>query len=171
VKRHSFRAAAVAGALLLGATVAQIALADGGSTTLTGRGPSAIVVVSGPGPDSVAQTNWTDLPDAVATVKVPSGWSAAILDIRLSADFTMGANYGRGQIRVLVDGTEVAPGPLHISGDSASFDVPQLGSLERSTSVGPGSHTIKVQAQMCDCGDADLSMTNWTLTVERARSS
>jgi hypothetical protein len=170
MKKHTLRWSAVVCSLALGALAAQVALADGGSTTLTGKSVSAIVSVSGPGPDSTAQTTWADLPDAVATVKVPSAWSGALLDIRLSADFAAPFAYLRAQIRVLVDGAEVAPGPLHITRDGASADVPMLESMERAVLVGPGPHTVKLQAQVCDCGGA-LSMTNWTLTVERARSS
>jgi hypothetical protein len=171
MKKRALRWGVVACSLVLGALAARVASADGGSTRLTGKSVSAVVSVSGPGPDSTAQTTWADLPDAVVTVKVPGAWSSALLDIRLSADFVFAIPTGaRAQIRVLVDGAEVAPGPLHIDRSAGYAYNPSLQSLERTASVGPGSHTVQLQAEVCDCGTA-LSMTDWTLTVERARSS
>jgi hypothetical protein len=75
----------------------------------------------------------------------------------------------RAQIRVLVDGAEVAPGPLHIDRDSGFAYLPPTGVARAPHQSDPVPHTVQLEAEMCDC--AALSMTDWTLTVERARSS
>jgi hypothetical protein len=135
----------------------------------TGRSISAVSAVTSSGVTTVtvpSGVTWANLPGATAKVTVPANWKSALIISTLNADgFCTG---GQCQARIVIDGRVANPAP----GPRQAFFVGQRNcTIVRSLTIGPGTHTVSVQAGIRGAIGGLVEFDDWSLTVERARSS
>lgn len=130
----------------------------------TARVPIAKVATGGH--FSVPSTTYTNVTGATATVDVPAGASGLIV-ARFTASSICGPS-GGCNVRILIGGVEASPAlvsPWDSGVTDSSVDY-EASALDRSRTVGAGSHTIQVQAAR-GSGTTFYDLDNWHLTVER----
>jgi hypothetical protein len=168
-------AALVTAGALGGIAVARATLT---TTSVSAHGVAAVKFVSQSGRVTVTApsptSGWVNVPGASATLIIPASTKAVLL-AHFDA-FAGCAALGNGPptcgLRVTVngipmnpdDGADVLMGALQ----------PDLRSIERSSGVlAAGSYTVQVQALLSDPAYVQtnpLNLTNWSLTVERAKA-
>lgn len=142
-----------------------------GSTTaktVVAKGITRVSVVSETTPTGNTATDWTDLPGASATIRVPD---LSLIIARFSAVADCGGAEGTFCfVRILIGGVEGDPA----LGSSSIFMHPrpsgsyETHSIERSRgSLGAGTYRVKVQYKTPATNV--LNLVGWSLTVEAAR--
>jgi hypothetical protein len=125
---------------------------------------------------TTSSTSFVDLPGATTSIGVPAGERALIL-VRFSGESACtqtGAGSNWCSVRILVDTTEANPAAgLDFAFDSTNGGNETTGSweshsMDRSLSVGPGLHTVKVQWAVTNASTV-FRLDDWTLTVERSQ--
>jgi hypothetical protein len=103
-------------------------------------------------------TTWSDVIGASTTVTVPAGRTATVSAVLSAESLCNNGTAGdRCLVQILIDGQGMVPNgnssPLFdISDgtDTASWDMTSL--VRSATAVGPGTHTVKVQASVTKAG-------------------
>jgi len=115
----------------------------------------------------ISSTTYTDIAGASASVDVPAG-SSGLIVARFTAETGAIGATGYLSVRMPIDGGEANP----TGADTFSFD--NTGSpgdddfeshaMDRSRMVGPGTHTVQLQARVTG---GSVNIDDWHLTVER----
>ena len=164
---------------LVSATVA-VTMAVAGTTIHKASGGKVTKVIargSTEAFDHGVGTNFIPLPGARAKVTVPAG-KRALVTARFSAETscsngTTGVS-GHCAIRIMFGNKQGLPA----TGADYAFDSSDQGaedyfsweghSMERFRTLGPGTHTIKVQTKTHNDPPLTFHIDDWTLIVERA---
>jgi hypothetical protein len=132
---------------------------------------NGVKVVRGTDLQETSSQTFVNFPDAVTTITVPSGQRALIL-ARFSAESSClsAEQSGWCSVRILIGGIPAEPAQgLQFKFDStprfADDAFAYAHSMERSRSVGAGTHTVRVQWAT---RNARFQLDDWHLTVERA---
>ena len=140
------------------------------AVTQKAKAAAAITVVTEVSGSTTNSTSYVDLPGAVVAISVPTG-KKQLVQVRLSGESYCfgyaGLAYKFCTIRILEDGHEMLPN----SGSDFAFDTNgqdddawEANSMERTISVGPGSHLIQVQYAVMDAG-VNFTLDDWSLTI------
>lgn len=117
---------------------------------------------------------FVDLPGARAALTLPADVDRMLLLVRFSAESSCSAGAGAEYcpVRVVVDGMEAQPA----AGLDFAFDSTDAGSetassweshaMERTTTVGPGAHTVHVQWAVTSAATT-FRLDDWVLAVEK----
>jgi hypothetical protein len=131
----------------------------------TGNG---VTVVTENAISFIGSTSFQNLPGAAATITVPAGQVQLVLaDFR--ADSTCQGSFAENfcSVQILADGAEMAPvaaGDFAFDGVGTADDFYEAHSMQRSILLGPGTHTIRVQALVTLSG-MSFFLDDWSLTV------
>jgi hypothetical protein len=134
----------------------------------SGKAAAAVTVVTESEISFIGSTSFQNLPGATATITVPAG-QVQLLQAEFSADSTCQGSFAENfcRLQILADGTEmnpVAAGDFAYDGVGNADDFYEAHSFQRSLVLGPGKHTIQVQASVTLAGMA-FYMDDWSLTL------
>jgi hypothetical protein len=160
------------------AVVAILAIGVGVALAANSSSGGAITAVKVKREVDAASTNSTtfvNVPGASMTIGVPSGQRALLL-IRFSAESScQGGNFGDWcSLRIVVDGVQAHPrAGLNFAFDTdagvaTNHDIWEGHSMDRSITVGSGSHTVRVQWAVTNAATS-FRLDDWSLTVERSK--
>jgi len=158
-------AAALAGGLTAVALTTAVAHAPQPQTA-NGRNISAVTSVSSSSRTNlnVPPNTWVNLRGASAKVTVPSGWRSALIISTLNAEGICAG--GSCKVRITIDG--------HVTNPAVNPDgflvAQRNATLVRSLTIGPGTHTVRVQAGIDGGAGGAVRVDAWSLIVETARS-
>jgi hypothetical protein len=160
---------------LAGAAVAAVAVNRQPHGLVTRAAAGAITKVA------VAQSNdastitstsaWTNLPGAKVAIKVLPKQRALFLATFSASERCSGSGFAADEcdLRIVVDGHEMSPGPVGPNNGGAFDSHPLTGddylemhAIQRSKLVGPGLHTVQVQVQ---AGTTPFLLDSWLLSV------
>jgi hypothetical protein len=140
------------------------------ATTISGRGVQNVQYIRETEPSLTQNTDFVDIPEAVATVAVPSGRRAVVL-IRLTGVVTCNGGADFCLVQATVDGIPAEPsGPIGIVLANTDDPGPDTRSFEGSAALTAGMHTVKAQWAVTSEA-AQFTIHNWHLTVEVTLSS
>ncbi|MGH2663026.1 MAG: hypothetical protein ACRDH8_09535 [Actinomycetota bacterium] len=124
-----------------------------------------VKVATGPH-HNVPSGSFTDVTGATATIDVPAGTNALIVARFTASSICVG---GGCYVRILIGGVEADPpnvSPWDSGGVSdANIDY-EASAMDRSRTVGAGTHTVQVQARL-GSGATFFDLDNWHMAVER----
>jgi len=189
LKRHFWRLATAALTVLLAALVSTAVILGQEITGPQQATPGALApvgasagsvnhvnVVTETTAQTTSSTAYVNLPGGAATIGVPSGEAAVIL-VRFSGESQCsgGAAGNWCSVRVLIDGVEANPAAgLDFAFDSVSAaaaqDFWESNSMDRSRTVGAGTHSVVVQWAVTNAATV-FRLDDWSLTAERAQKA
>jgi hypothetical protein len=145
------------------------------ATSSSGGPITAVKVKRETNASTTNSTTYVNLPGGSATIGVPSGQHALLL-IRFSAESSCdgGAWGDYCSVRILVDGNEAQPAAGSNfafdtdEGVASNYDIWEANSMDRSITVGSGSHTVRVQ-WLVTTATTSFRLDDWSLTVERSK--
>ncbi|MDQ3857833.1 MAG: hypothetical protein M3327_05205 [Actinomycetota bacterium] len=123
---------------------------------------------------ATTQRTFVDLPGARAALTLPADVNRMLLLVRFSAESSCSGGAGAQYcpVRVVVDGMEALPA----AGLDFAFDSTDSGSetgssweshaMERTTTVGPGAHTVQVQWAVTSAATT-FRLDDWVLAIEK----
>jgi len=134
----------------------------------TGNGVSAVTVVTENAISFIGSTSFQNLGGATATITVPAG-QVQLVVADFSADSTCQGSFAENfcSVQILADGAEMAPvaaGDFAFDGVGTADDFYEGHLMQRSILLGPGTHTIRVQALVTLSG-MSFFLDDWSLTV------
>lgn len=170
-------AQALAVGLVLAALTTGVVYAE--AVRKNGAGVRAVRTATSASPASITVSEstpftWTDLPDMLVNVPIPSGERGLLLITFSGVDHCSGTG-GFCQVRVLVNGTEAAPGPVIFDstedGGTGNVNSYEVNSMQFVAGpLGAGNHTVKVQYSMSPYSSATFTVISRTLTVLRSKA-
>jgi len=132
----------------------------------TAKAASAVTVVTESTITLIASTSLQNLTGATATITVPVGM-VQLVEAEITADSSCQGAFAENYciVQILADGTEMGPvsaGPF--DGVGTADDWYEGHAMQRSILLGPGKHTIQVQAAVTLAG-MDFFLDDWSLTI------
>ena len=134
----------------------------------TGNGVSAVTVVTESALSFIGSTSFQNLGGATATITVPAN-QVQLVVADFSADSTCQGSFAENfcSVQILADGVEMGPvagGDFAFDGVGTADDFYEAHSMQRSILLGPGTHTIRVQALVTLSG-MSFFVDDWSLTI------
>jgi hypothetical protein len=134
----------------------------------TGKVAAAVTIVTESELSFIGSTSFQNLPGATATINVPAG-QVQLVQAEFSADSTCQGSFAENfcRLQILADGAEMTPvaaGDFAFDGVGTADDFYEAHAMQRSTVLGPGKHTIRVQAAVTLSG-MSFFLDDWSLTV------
>lgn len=136
----------------------------------TGRSVAAVTVVTENADTFINSTSFQDLPGANATITIPAG-KVQLVQAAYFAESSCVGEFGGNfcSLRILADGTEMSPSafeaPIDFAIDGVNADDLREGhAMQRSIVLGPGTHTIQMQAAVTN-SFTGLFVDDWSLTI------
>ena len=136
--------------------------------THTGRAVAAVTVVTESEITFIGSTSFQNLVGATATITVPTG-QVRLVEAAFNADSTCQGAFAENfcRVQILADGAEMNPiaaGDFAFDGVGTADDFYEAHAMQRSILLGPGRHTIQVQAAVTLSG-MSFFLDDWSLTV------
>jgi hypothetical protein len=136
--------------------------------THTGKAVAGVTVVTESEITFIGSTSFQNLAGATATITVPAG-KVQLVEAEFTADSTCQGAFAENfcSVQILADGAEMAPvaaGDFAFDGVGTADDFYEGHAMQRSIVLGPGKHTIQVQASVTLSGMA-FYLDDWSLTV------
>jgi len=155
----------LAAALLISLTLACSAFA---AQTHSAKAVAAVTVVTENQTTFIGSTSFQNLAGATATITVPAG-KVQLVEAAFTADSTCQGPFGGNwcSLQILADGAEMTPvaaGDFAFDGVGAADDFFEGHAMQRSILLGPGTHTIQVQAAVTLSG-MSFFLDDWSLTI------
>ena len=156
----------IAAALLF--STALVSSAFGVRQVHTGKAAAAVTVVTESEISFIGSTSFQNLPGATATITVPAG-QVQLVQADFSADSTCQGSFAENfcRLQILADGAEMNPiaaGDFAFDGVGTADDFYEAHGTQRSIVLGPGKHTIQIQASVTLTGMA-FYLDDWSLTL------
>ncbi len=156
----------IAVALLFSTALASSAFAV--RRTHTGKAAAAVTLVTESEISFIGSTSFQNLAGATTTITVPAG-NVQLVEAEFTADSTCQGAFAENfcSVQILADGAEmnpVAAGDFAFDGVGTADDFYEGHAMQRSIVLGPGKHTIQVQALVTLSGMA-FYLDDWSLTV------
>ena len=134
----------------------------------TGKAAAAVTVVTESELSFIGSTSFQNLAGATATITVPAG-QVQLVHAEFSADSTCQGSFAENfcRLQILADGAEMTPvaaGDFAFDGVGTADDFYEAHAMQSSILLGPGKHTIKVQASVTLSG-MSFYLDDWSLTV------
>ena len=134
----------------------------------TGKTAAAVTVVTESEITFIGSTSFQNLAGATATITVPAG-QVQLVHAEFSADSTCQGSFAENfcRLQILADGAEMTPvaaGDFAFDGVGTADDFYEAHAMQSSILLGPGKHTIKVQASVTLSG-MSFYLDDWSLTV------
>ena len=132
----------------------------------TAKAASAVTVVTEGAITLISSTSLQNLSGATATITVPAGM-VQLVDAEITADSSCQGAFAENYciVKILADVAEMDPvssGPF--DGVGTADDWYEGHAMQRSILLGPGKHTIPVQAAVTLSG-MDFFLNDWSLTI------
>jgi hypothetical protein len=132
----------------------------------TGKAVAAVTVVTESELSFIGSTSFQDL--GSTTIKVPAG-NVQLVRVEFSGDSQCQGSFAENfcQVRILADGSEMSPtsaGDYAFDGVGTADDFAESHLAQGSVLLGPGKHTIQVQAAVTLSGMA-FFVDDWTLAI------
>ncbi len=146
-------------------------------SVVSGNSITAVKVVRGTEPVTTQATAFADVPGAATSIRVPRGQRALVLARFSSESYCSDGtdNFaGWCGLRIMIGNAQGQPAddastPFAFDSDpSGADDFYEGNSMDRSRVLGPGLHTVKVQAAVTSAS-IFFWLDDWSLTVERVR--
>ncbi len=136
--------------------------------THTAKAAAAVTIVTESEITFIGSTSFQNLAGATATITVPAG-QVQLVQADFSADSTCQGAFAENfcRVQILADGAEMNPiaaGDFAFDGVGTADDFYEAHAMQRSILLGPGTHTIRVQAAVTLSGMA-FYLDDWSLTV------
>jgi hypothetical protein len=168
VNRSSAMFIAALTCLMLAGSISAFAVRQ----THTAKAASAVTIVTESQITFIGSTSFQNLAGATATITVPAG-QVQLVEAEFTADSTCWGAFGGNwcSVQILADGGEMGPiaaGDFAFDGVGAD-DFYEGHAMQRSILLGPGKHTIQVQASVTLSGMA-FYVDDWSLTVTQYNS-
>ena len=140
-----------------------------GHKVFKGRSPLKTVAVSSTEEFLVDGNDWTDIPGAKATIKVPAGKQALIIARFTAETVCYDISPDHCSARIMIGGNQGHPASgrdFHIDSNygGETNESEKAHAMDRSLQVGSGKHVVKVQ--VAAMGNTALRVDDWSLTVE-----
>jgi hypothetical protein len=134
----------------------------------TGKAVSAVTVVTESEISFIGSTSFQNLAGATATITVPAT-QVQLVEADFTADSTCQGSFAENfcSLQILADGVEMTPqaaGDFAFDGVGTADDFYEGHAMQRSIVLGPGRHTIQVQAMVTLAG-MSFFLDDWSLTV------
>jgi hypothetical protein len=134
----------------------------------TGKAASAVTIVTESEISFIGSTSFQNLGGATATITVPAG-QVQLVQAEFSADTTCQGAFAENfcRVQILADGAEMNPiaaGDFAFDGVGTADDFYEAHAMQRSILLGPGTHTIRVQAAVTLLGMA-FYLDDWSLAI------
>jgi hypothetical protein len=155
----------LAAALFISLTLACSAFA---AQTHSAKAVAAVTVVTESEISFIGSTSFQNLPGATATITVPAD-KVQLVKAEFTADSTCQGAFAENfcRLQILADGAEMAPagaGDFAFDGVGTADDFYEGHAMQRSILLGPGKHTIQVQAAVTLSG-MSFFLDDWSLSV------
>lgn len=131
---------------------------------------AAVTVVTENQDSFLNSTSYQDLAGARATITVPTG-QTQLVQAAFFAESTCVGEFGGNfcSLRILADGVEMSPSAfeagIEFAFDGVGADDFREGhAMQRSILLGPGTHTIRVQAAVSN-SFTGVFLDDWSLTI------
>jgi len=139
----------------------------------SGKAVGAVTIVSGGSILQFSSTSFQNMSGATSTITVPAN-KIQLVEARISASSSCQGPSGQNwcAVRILADGTEmnpVIPGGTAFDGVGDGNDYFEDHAMQRSILLGPGGHTIQVQAAVSTSG-MTFFLDDWSLTITQYNS-
>lgn len=134
----------------------------------TGKAVAAVTVVTESDISFIGSTSFQDLPGARVTITVPAN-QVQLVQAEFGGDSTCQGSFAENfcRVQILADGAEMSPvaaGDFAFDGVGTADDFYEAHAMQRSILLGPGTHTIKVQASVTLTG-MSFFVDDWSLTI------
>jgi len=134
----------------------------------TANGVAAVTLVTESEISFIGSTTFQNLIGATATITVPVG-QVQLVQAEFSSDSTCQGAYAENfcRVQILADGAEMSPiaaGDFAFDGVGTADDFYEGHAMQRSILLGPGVHTIRVQAAVTLPGMA-FYLDDWSLNI------
>jgi len=164
VSRSSAMFIATLTCLMLAGSISAFAVRQ----THTAKAAAAVTVVTESEITFIGSTAFQNLSGATAAITVPAG-QVQLVQAEFSADSTCQGAFAENfcRVQILADGAEMNPiaaGDFAFDGVGTADDFYEAHAMQRSVLLGPGKHTIRVQAAVTLSGMA-LFLDDWSLTI------
>ena len=164
VNRSSAILSAALSCLMLAGSISAFAVRQ----VHTGKAATAVTVVTESELSFIGSTSFQNLPGATATITVPAG-QVQLVQAEFSADSTCQGSFAENfcRLQILADGSEMTPvaaGDFAFDGVGTADDFYEAHAMQRSVVLGPGTHTIRVQASVTLSGMA-FYLDDWSFTI------
>jgi hypothetical protein len=139
----------------------------------TAKGVAAVTIVTESQLSFIGSTSFQNLGGATATITVPAG-QVQLVEADFSADSTCQGAFAENYctVQILADGGEMGPigaGDFAFDGVGTADDFYEAHGMQRSILLGPGKHTIRVQAAVTLAG-MSFFLDDWSLTITQYNS-
>lgn len=163
VSRRSMSIAALT-CLMLAGSISAFAVRQ----SHTAKAAAAVTIVTESEISFIGSVAFQNLPGATATITVPAG-QVQLVQAEYSADTTCQGAFAENfcRLQILADGVEMTPvaaGDFAFDGVGTADDFYEAHAMHRSILLGPGQHTIQVQAAVTLSGMA-FFLDDWSLTI------
>src|SRR5215470_17167394 len=154
VSRSSAMFIATLTCLMLAGSISAFAVRQ----THTAKAAAAVTVVTESEITFIGSTAFQNLSGATAAITVPAG-QVQLVQAEFSADSTCQGAFAENfcKVQILADGAEMNPiaaGDFAFDGVGTADDFYEAHAMQRSVLLGPGKHTIRVQAAVTLSGMA-----------------
>ena len=134
----------------------------------TGKAVTAVTVLTESATTFIGSTAFRNLAGATATITVPAG-KVQLVEANFTADSSCQGSFGGNwcSVQILADGAEMGPiaiGDFAFDGVGSNDDFFEAHAMQRSILLGPGTHTIQVQAAVTLSG-MSFFLDDWSLTI------
>jgi hypothetical protein len=112
---------------------------------------------------------WVDLPGASTTISATTTPATLVARFWANSACTGGGVESERYVRIVIDGTHAATGPLQISPKgvgSGSFQFEETSTVQASRSVGTGTHNVQIQVKIGLAAACVITADLWHLDVE-----
>lgn len=158
-------AGVVATAMLGWAAAEAVVAAAPTATVINGRGAQTVQYLRETGSSLTQSTEFVDIPQATATVRVPAGRQGVVL-VRLTGVVTCNGGADFCVVQGTVDGIPLEPsGPIGIVLANTDDPGPDTRSFEGSAALIEGMHEVTVQWAVTS-ETAQFTIHNWHMIVE-----
>jgi hypothetical protein len=136
--------------------------------THTAKAVAAKTVVTEGQISFIGSTSFQNLGGATATITVPAG-KVQLVEADFMADSTCQGAFAENfcRLQILADGAEMSPvaaGDFAFDGVGTADDFYEGHAMQRSILLGPGRHTIQVQAAVTLSG-MSFFLDDWSLSI------
>jgi hypothetical protein len=164
ISRSSAISTAAITCLMLAGSISAFAVRQ----THSAKAAAAVTIVTESEITFIGSTAFQNLAGATATIMVPAG-QVQLVQAEFSADSTCQGAFFENfcRVQILADGAEMNPiaaGDFAFDGVGTGDDFYEAHAMERSILLGPGKHTIRVQAAVTISGMA-FFLDDWSLTI------
>jgi hypothetical protein len=134
----------------------------------SGSAAASVTMVTESEISFIGSTLFQNLIGATTTITVPAG-QVQFVQAEFTADTTCQGSFAENfcAVQILADGAEMNPiasGDFAFDGVGTADDFYEAHAMQRNVLLGPGTHTIKVQAKVTLSG-MSFYLDDWSLTV------